>query len=141
MPSIGTATALIVARRINEAMETSFDEKTRKDAYKFLTLSSDGGDITYIIIIIALGTLLTIDVFFIARINGLVIAIVTGVISLTAFYWAIWRRRKARRDLDALVTSNPTYWLPITNKVGQIILDAGKFEDGLYPSQATRIVK
>ena len=140
MPSIGAVTALIVARRIDETIKVTFDEETRKDAYRFLNLSSRGGDTNYIITTAVFGVLLTIAASFATSVDRLMAATIVGVVSLLALYWAVRRRQKARRELDALVTSNKEYWLPIANKLEQIILDSGKFEDGLPPSQATRIV-
>lgn len=142
MPSIGAATALIVARRIDEAIKATFDEKTREDAYRFLNLSSRGGDTTYIIVAAVFGTfsILTVAASFATSVDGLAAATVAGAISLLALYWAIWRRKKARRELDALVASNREYWLPIADKLKQIVLGAGRFEDGLAPAQKTRIV-
>ncbi len=138
MPSIGAATAIIVAQRIDAAVKTNFDEKTRKDAYKFLALSSRGGEVVSIILIAVIGTMLTIAL---ATNENAFLTTITGSISLLALCWTIWRRKKARRDLDVLIASNPGYWLPIRSKLEQIILGAGKFEDGLPPRQATHIVR
>ncbi len=141
MPSIGAATAFIVAKRIDDKIEATFDEKTRKDVYRFLNLSSKGGDMTYVIFISVFGPLLTVVASFATSVDGLIAAIIMGTISLSALDWAVWRRNKARRELDALVASNREYWLPIADKLEQIVLSAGKFKDGLPPLQATRIVR
>ena len=140
MPSIGAVTTLIVARRMDETIKATFDENTRQDAYKFLNLSSRSGDITYIVVAAVFGPFLTIAALFATSINGLVAATVTGMIFLLALYWAVWQRKKARKELNALVASNREHWLPIADKLEQIILNAGKFQNGLPPSQVTRIV-
>ena len=93
MPSIGAVTALIVSRRIDDAIKTNFDEKTRKDAYRFLNLSSKGGDTTYIIITAVFGIFLTIVASFATSVNSLMAATTMGMISLLALYWAIWQRK------------------------------------------------
>lgn len=137
MPSVGAATALIVARRIAEAMEQSFDEETRKDARKLLALSSKGGDIVYILLAALVGPLLTIAY----STQGAPFATPTtivGSISLLFLGFAVKRRENARREFDALVSQDPEYWLPIMNKLRTIILAAGNFE-GSFPGQVTRI--
>lgn len=141
MPSIGAVTNIIVSRRINEAIKATFDEKTQPHAHCFLNLSLRGGNTALIAVITIFGIFLTTTSLCVVNFNILAAMTIVGMISLLALYWAVWRRKKARRDLDALVASNPEFWLPIQDKLKQIVLDAGKFEDGVFPSQVTRIVK
>lgn len=136
MPSVGTATALIVNQRIDAAIKKSFDPKIRESVYRILRLSSKGGDNTYIMILVY-GIICTVMTIFSPY---LMLAISLGLATISLVAWLKSRRAYARRELDILVKSNPAYWQPIMDKLQNIVLEAGKFKDGLLPTQTTKIV-
>lgn len=148
MPSIGAATAIAVARRIDEAVKETFDAETRRDAYRFLALSSRGGDTNFIKVTVVFGGLFTAFFTYLFFTGGgdsptpnLPFMLASGLLTTGITYLLVLRRRKAQKKLDALVASNPGYWIPLSEKLQQVVLEAGRFEDGLPPSQATRIVQ
>lgn len=140
MPSIGAATAMIVSERIDRAVRASFDEQTQRDALRFLDLSSKAGDKMYVAMAATYGPLLTIAIATSVSPGHVVWGLFTGVSCAALLFLAVRSRKKARLALDALVASDPEYWRPLSEKLKRIVLQAGRFDDGLAPSQATQAV-
>ena len=140
MPSIGAATAMIVSERISRAVRAEFDEATQRDAFTLLDLSSKAGDKMWVAMAAAFGPLLTFAVATSVARDRVMWGFFVGSCSALLLFFALLRRKKARLVFDALIASNPAYWQPISDKLRAIVLEAGRFDDGAPPSQATEIV-
>lgn len=126
MPSYGVA----VAMRIDRAMREGFaDEETRKDAYRFLELAERGG---YMRAIFAFAVSCGLGLLFAvviandqsSRTTGPVIMVALSMFFLMGLIDAIADRRSARKEVEALLASDPSRWRPIAEKLQRIVNDA-----------------
>jgi hypothetical protein len=141
MPSVGAASAAVMARRIEAAISTQFPPDQQADARHMLDLASAGGNpwcwhlLGVAVLLAVIGTALWVSrrrpdtakpasPWWIAACLALAVAAALGC------RVSYEKRQKARHDLDALVASDSAKWRPIQAKLEKIILEAGQFPEG-----------
>lgn len=150
MPGVAVSSMLVVSDRIERAIKKNFDEKTQSDVRQLLRLSDDGGgnELRSLVPLSAFTTIMFAILIFVPKNPGMevigtrvsiVAAIFLGMLTVGLFWFFRDKRDRARRELDELLASNPTYWQPISEKLTKIILEAGKFTEPWGARQFTKI--
>jgi hypothetical protein len=121
MPGYGQVGALLIDLKINEEIKKNIEPEKQKDAYKYLTLSEKGGDISYLMMAIGYGGIFLV---FFALVSW-IFTVLAGLGAGSIIYYLVRRRQKAREELEALVKSNPEYWKPLVGKLEEILRQAG----------------
>jgi hypothetical protein len=127
MSSISAANAMIVEQQIEEGIKREFLPEMQSDARRLLKLASRAGDRLIITLSLIYGIPLGVVSLFWTKdfMVGVYIILVAVLIATISQLF----RKKAQREMDELIASNPSYWQPICKKLQRIILEVDKLDD------------